>query len=64
MTSGIQFWLQNLQLLVNEKLIVISFMFLGESMNEFQIIGGLLILSASYISEVSRNNNHFKDNAP
>ncbi len=31
--------------------ITISFLFLGESMNIFQIIGGILILSASYLSE-------------
>lgn len=31
--------------------ITISFLFLGESMNIFQIIGGILILSASYFSE-------------
>ncbi len=33
--------------------IAISFVFLGESMNSFQIIGGLLILSSSYLSEKS-----------
>lgn len=34
--------------------VAISFIVLGESMNKFQIMGGLLILSASYISETSR----------
>lgn len=35
--------------------IIIAFLFLSESMNKFQIIGGFLILSASYISEKPGN---------